>query len=100
MAVTADLIRQSLNLESTEGQSWFDLYIPAAQEFVKDAIDSSASLDDLEIYPQFDIATALLIEFQYMTRGDPKNSQTEIPYQVVSMIQQLRGLWYSKEKSE
>lgn len=100
MAVTADLIRQSLNLESTEGDEWFALYIPAAQEFVKDAIDSSASLDDLESYPQFDIATALLIEFQYMTRGDPKNSQTEIPYQVVSMIQQLRGLWYSKEKSE
>ncbi|WP_390409490.1 head-tail connector protein [Lacticaseibacillus jixiensis] len=98
MAVTADLIIKSLNLEedSEADTVLLGTYIPAAEEFVKDAVDSTAEVADFAAYKQFDMAVALLVEFWYMTRGDVQNADKGTPYQVVSMIQQLRGIVATK----
>ncbi|MFR6021169.1 MAG: head-tail connector protein, partial [Lactobacillaceae bacterium] len=42
---------------------------------------------------QFDIAVAMLTEFWYQNRGAVTTASQEPPYSVVSMIQQLRGLF-------
>ncbi|WP_143443124.1 head-tail connector protein, partial [Lactiplantibacillus plantarum] len=41
------------------------------------------------IYKQYDFAVSLLTQFWYQNRV---TDMTKTPYQVVSMIQQLRGL--------
>ena len=60
---------------------------------VQNAVDSTAAIDELQAYSQFDIAVAMLTEFWYQNRGAVTTASQEPPYSVVSMIQQLRGLF-------
>lgn len=98
MTVTTDDIKNSLRLESgTQDDALITGYIMAAQDYVRNAVDSTATTDQMEPYSQFDIAVAMLTEFWYQNRGEVDTASQEIPFSVISMIQQLRGLFTSNE---
>lgn len=96
MTVTTDAIKNSLRLESgTQDDALITGYITAAQDYVRNAVDSTATTDQMEPYSQFDIAVAMLTEFWHQNRGEVDTASQELPFSVISMIQQLRGLFTS-----
>lgn len=61
-------------------------YIGAAKEYVQNAVSTETDVSQRQ---QFKFAVQMLAQFWYENRGiDMKQT----PYQVLSMIQQLRGL--------
>ena len=88
MAVTVDDIKNSLRIDLTDDDTLIQNYIDVAQSYVVDAVDSTQNYTQLEAYPQFDFAVSLLTQFWYNNRD---TDMKETPYQVISMIQQLRG---------
>lgn len=88
MAVTADSIKQSLRIDLSDDDTIIQTYIDTAVAYIQNAVDSTHTVEQLETYPQFDFAVSLLVQFWYSNRD---TDMKETPYQVVSMIQQLRG---------
>ena len=86
MAVTVDDIKLSLRIDVTEDDKMIKNYLDAAEDYVQTAVSKS---EDLTMYKQYDFAVSLLAQFWYQNRI---TDMTKTPYQVVSMIQQLRGL--------
>ncbi|WP_149315518.1 head-tail connector protein [Lentilactobacillus buchneri] len=89
MAVTVNDIKNSLRIDVTNDDDMIQTYINTAIDYVINAVDSSKRAIDFARYEQFDFAVSLLTQFWYSNRNiDMQNT----PYQVVSMIQQLRGI--------
>ncbi|MBU7563066.1 head-tail connector protein [Pediococcus ethanolidurans] len=88
MAVTADSIKQSLRIDLSDDDTIIQTYIDTAVAYIQNAVDSTHTVEQLETYPQFNFAVSLLVQFWYSNRD---TDMKETPYQVVSMIQQLRG---------
>lgn len=93
MTVSVDDIKNSLRLDDTDDAevAMLQNYITAAGDYVRHAVDSTIDPKDYEQYSQYDIAVAMLVEFWYQNRGQIATASQEIPYTVISMIQQLRG---------
>ncbi|GAB5055498.1 head-tail connector protein [Pediococcus parvulus] len=88
MAVTADSIKQSLRIDLSDDDTIIQTYIDTAVAYIQNAVDSTHTVEQLETYPQFNFAVSLLVQFWYSNRD---TDMKETPYQVVSMIQQLRS---------
>lgn len=86
MAVTVDDIKLSLRIDVTEDDLMIKSYLDAAEDYVQMAVSKN---EDVSMYKQYDFAVSLLTQFWYQNRV---TDMTKTPYQVVSMIQQLRGL--------
>ncbi|MDL2061321.1 head-tail connector protein [Lactiplantibacillus paraplantarum] len=86
MAVTVDDIKLSLRIDVTEDDPMIKSYLEAAEDYVQTAVSKD---EDVSMYKQYDFAVSLLTQFWYQNRV---TDMTKTPYQVVSMIQQLRGL--------
>ncbi|MCT3248090.1 MULTISPECIES: head-tail connector protein [Lactobacillaceae] len=86
MAVTVDDIKLSLRIDVTEDDPMIKSYLEAAKDYVQTAVSTN---EDVSMYKQYDFAVSLLTQFWYQNRV---TDMTKTPYQVVSMIQQLRGL--------
>ncbi len=86
MAVTVDDIKLSLRIDVTEDDSMIKSYLDAAEDYVQTAVSKN---ENVSMYKQYDFAVSLLTQFWYQNRV---TDMTKTPYQVVSMIQQLRGL--------
>ncbi|KRL05838.1 head-tail connector protein [Liquorilactobacillus oeni] len=86
MAVTPEDIKNSLRIDVTADDVMIQQYIDNAKAYVQEAVDSDT---DLTQYTQYDFAVSLLTQFWYQNRVI---DMQQTPYQVVSMIQQLRGL--------
>ncbi|MBU7478659.1 MULTISPECIES: head-tail connector protein [Lactiplantibacillus] len=86
MAVTVDDIKLSLRIDVTEDDPMIKSYLDAAEDYVQTAVSTN---EDVSMYKQYDFAVSLLTQFWYQNRV---TDMTKTPYQVVSMIQQLRGL--------
>lgn len=84
--VTIEDIKQSLRIDVTADDYLLQGYLDSAKQYIQDAVDPEA---DLTQYQQYNFAVSMLVQFWYLNRdADMKKT----PYQVVSMIQQLRGL--------
>lgn len=96
MAVTVEQIKNSLRLQTGDtDDELIKLYLDAASDYVRNAVDHDQGVDVMNKYSQYDIAVAMLTEFWYQNRGAVDTASAEIPYSVVSMIQQLRGIFAS-----
>lgn len=83
--VTTDSIKEALRIDGDDDNQLIDDYIKVAKAYVDEAVGNT---NDLTEYPQYNMAVSLLVQFWYSNRNiDMKKT----PYQVVSMIQQLRG---------
>lgn len=87
--ITPQDIKNSLRIEVTDDDEMIQQYITTAENYVQNAISSVVNIDDLYAHQQFKFAVSLLTQFWYQNRDiDMQNT----PYQVRSMIQQLRGI--------
>lgn len=85
MSVSVDDVKQALCVEINDDDSIIQDYIMSAEAYIQDAVSPTA---DLSEYQQFDFAVAMLAQFWYLNRDVAMQKQ---PYQVTSMIQQLRS---------
>lgn len=84
--IQTENLKRALYIDTDDDDDLIRSYIKAAMAYVQKAVDDDA---DLTKYQQYDFAVQMLAQFWYQNRGiDMKQT----PYQVVSMIQQLRGL--------
>lgn len=83
--VTIDDIKQSLRIDVTADDSLIQGYLDNAKQYIKDAVDPDENLTQ---YPQYNFAVSMLVQFWYQNRD---TDMKDTPYQVRSMIQQLRG---------
>lgn len=87
--ITPQDIKNSLRIEVTDDDEMIQQYIATAENYVQNAVSSAITIDDLYTHQQFKFAVSLLTQFWYQNRDiDMQNT----PYQVRSMIQQLRGI--------
>ncbi|KRL00431.1 head-tail connector protein [Liquorilactobacillus capillatus] len=87
MTITPADIKASLRIDVSDDDAMIQQYIDSAANYIQTAV--SATEEQLNDYNQYWFAVSLLTQFWYQNRAiDMKNT----PYQVVSMIQQLRGL--------
>ena len=85
-----DNFKEALYIDGNDEDKLIRDYLTSAKQYVQNAVSVDA---DLTKYQQYDFAVQMLAQFWYQNRGiDMKQT----PYQVVSMIQQLRGLvdWF------
>lgn len=81
-----DNFKEALYIDGNDEDKLIRDYLTSAKQYVQNAVSVDA---DLTKYQQYDFAVQMLAQFWYQNRGiDMKQT----PYQVVSMIQQLRGL--------
>lgn len=85
MGVTVDDIKKALCIDINDDDEIIQSYIDNAIEYVKTAVSETA---DLTQFKQFDYAVTLLAQFWYLNRDIDMKTQ---PYQVVSLIQQLKA---------
>lgn len=83
--VTIEDIKQSLRIDVTADDSLLQGYLDSAKQYIQDAVDPEA---DLTQYQQYNFAVSMLVQFWYISRD---SDMKKTPYQVRSMIQQLRG---------
>ena len=78
--------KQALVIDTDEDNKLIENYLMTAKDYINGAVG-----DDVEEFQQdqrYNFAVQMLAQFWYQNRGiDMQNT----PYQVVSMIQQLRG---------
>ncbi len=87
MTITPADIKASLRIDVSDDDTMIQQYIDSAANYIQTAV--SATEEQLNDYNQYWFAVSLLTQFWYQNRAiDMKNT----PYQVVSMIQQLRGV--------
>lgn len=87
--ITPQDIKNSLRIKVTDDDNMIQQYITTAENYVQNAVSSVVTINDLYTHQQFKFAVSLLTQFWYQNRV---TDMTKTPYQVVSMIQQLRGL--------
>lgn len=78
--------KQALYIDGTDDDALIANYLKSAKIYVQNAVNPTAGL---KIYDQYTFAVQMLAQFWYQNRGI---DMEKTPYQVVSMIQQLRGL--------
>lgn len=78
--------KRALYIDGDDEDSLIADYLANAKAYVQNAVDPNA---DLTKYHQYNWAIQMLAQFWYQNRAiDMKQT----PYQVISMIQQLRGI--------
>lgn len=80
-----DNFKKALYLDGNEENGLISDYLANAKQYVQNAVSVDA---DLTKYQQYTFAVQMLAQFWYQNRGI---DMQKTPYQVVSMIQQLRG---------
>lgn len=82
-------IKTALRIDGNADDTLIQSYIDAAKLYVADAINGD--IDSLINKNKFRLAVILLVQFWYSNRT---TDMQKTPYQVLSLIQQLRGeLW-------
>lgn len=91
-AIRVEDIQNSLRLDGQIDANLIQRYINTAENYVRNAVDSSVDLSVYRQFDEFNSAVALLTEFYYQTRGEATDSPSKRPFEVNSLIGQLRGM--------
>lgn len=88
--INIDSIKDALRVDGSQDDLMIQSYIDTAKDYVASAITNSSDIDFMKL-KKYRLAVILLVQFWYSNRT---TDMKQTPYQVVSLIQQLRGeLW-------
>lgn len=88
--INIDSIKDALRIDGSQDDLMIQSYIDTAKDYVASAITNSRDIDFMKL-KKYRLAVILLVQFWYSNRT---TDMKQTPYQVVSLIQQLRGeLW-------
>ena len=85
--VSVDSIKDALRIDGVQDDMMIKSYIEVAKEYIAGAISNDNAVDFMKM-KKYRLAVILLVQFWYSNRA---NDMKQTPYQVVSLIQQLRG---------
>ena len=90
--ITLQEMQNSLRLDGNIDIDLIQRYINTAENYVKNAVDSTVDLSVYRQFDEFNSAVALLVEFYYQTRGEATDSPSKRPFEVTAIIGQLKGM--------
>lgn len=90
--ITVKEMQNSLRLDGDIDADLIQRYINTAENYVKNAVDSTVDLSVYRNIEEFNSAVALLTEFYYQTRGEATDTPSKRPYEVTAIIEQLKGM--------
>lgn len=85
--VSVDTIKDALRIDGNDDDTLIQGYIDTAQDYIKGSVVSDEKFD-LSANRKYRLAVLLLVQFWYSNRT---TDIKQTPYQVRSLIQQLRG---------
>ena len=89
LIINLETIKNALRIDGTQDDTLLQGYISAAKDYVANAItDSDEESEQLQSETKYKLAVILLVQFWYSNRA---TDMKQTPYQVRSLIQQLRG---------
>lgn len=92
ITITVDAIKDALRIDGDEDDTLIEGYINAAKDYVANAItNSDEETTQLQGETKYKLAVILLVQFWYSNRT---TDMKQTPYQVLSLIQQLRGKFW------
>ena len=94
--ITVPEIQNSLRLDGNIDADLIQRYIKTAENYVKNAVDSTVDLSIYRQIDEFNSAVALLTEFYYQTRAEATDSPSKRPFEVTALIGQLKGMDLNK----
>lgn len=92
ITITVGTIKDALRIDGDEDDTLIEGYINAAKDYVANAItNSDEETTQLQGETKYKLAVILLVQFWYSNRT---TDMKQTPYQVLSLIQQLRGKFW------
>lgn len=89
--ISVDTVKDALRIDGNDDDTLIQGYIDTAKEYVANAVISGRPNDQLTNSRKYRLAVIILVQFWYSNRA---TDIKQTPYQVRSLIQQLRGeLW-------
>ena len=89
--VSVDTIKDALRIDGNDDDTLIQGYIDTAKEYVANAVIDGPASEPLTNNRKYRLAVIILVQFWYSNRA---TDIKQTPYQVRSLIQQLRGeIW-------
>ena len=86
--VSVDTIKDALRIDGNDDDELIQGYIDTAEEYVANAVIDGLASETLISSSKYRLAVIILVQFWYSNRA---TDMKQTPYQVRSLIQQLRG---------
>ena len=89
--ITIDTIKNALRIDGNDDDTLIQGYIDTAKEYVANAVIDGPASEPLTNNRKYRLAVIILVQFWYSNRA---TDMKQTPYQVRSLIQQLRGKFW------
>lgn len=89
--ISVDAIKDALRIDGDEDDALIQGYIDTAKEYVANAVIDGPASEPLTSSRKYRLAVIILVQFWYSNRA---TDMKQTPYQVRSLIQQLRGKFW------
>lgn len=89
--ISVDTIKDALRIDGNDDDTLIEGYIDAAKEYVANAVIDGPASEPLTSGRKYRLAVIILVQFWYSNRA---TDMKQTPYQVRSLIQQLRGKFW------
>lgn len=89
--VSVDTIKDALRIDGNEDDTLIQGYIDVAKDYVANAVIDGPASEPLTSSLKYRLAVIILVQFWYSNRA---TDMKQTPYQVRSLIQQLRGKFW------
>lgn len=86
--ISVDTIKDALRIDGNDDDTLIQGYIDTAKEYVANAVTDDPVSEPLDSSRKYRLAVIILVQFWYSNRA---TDMKQTPYQVRSLIQQLRG---------
>ena len=89
--ISVDTIKDALRIDGNDDDTLIEGYIDTAKEYVANAVIDGPASEPLISSSKYRLAVIILVQFWYSNRA---TDMKQTPYQVRSLIQQLRGKFW------
>ena len=89
--ISVDTIKDALRIDGNDDDTLIEGYIDTAKEYVANAVIDGPASEPLTSRRKYRLAVIILVQFWYSNRA---TDMKQTPYQVRSLIQQLRGKFW------
>ncbi|NMV51839.1 phage gp6-like head-tail connector protein [Lactobacillus reuteri] len=89
--VSVDTIKDALRIDGNDDDTLIKGYIDTAKDYVANAVIDGPASEPLTSSLKYRLAVIILVQFWYSNRA---TDMKQTPYQVRSLIQQLRGKFW------
>lgn len=89
--ISVDTIKDALRIDGNDDDTLIKGYIDTAKEYVANAVIDAPASEPLTSSRKYRLAVIILVQFWYSNRA---TDMKQTPYQVRSLIQQLRGKFW------